>query len=102
MPTGAPTAPHPKQSQKLKSPRDRPLSSISEERAEDVAEELVAEETVKATVTPSVPSGGANEGEEVPPQAKRAGKWTLEEEEYAKRIIRYFNSGRLDLEVGAW
>ena len=34
-------------------------------------------------------------------QLQRSGKWTTEEEDYAKRIIRYFNSGRLRITVRA-
>jgi hypothetical protein len=30
----------------------------------------------------------------------RKGKWTLEEENYANKIIKYFNTGMLSLEAG--
>jgi hypothetical protein len=33
--------------------------------------------------------------------AHRSGKWTQEEEDYAKRIITYFRSGRMNLPVRA-
>ena len=33
--------------------------------------------------------------------AQRSGKWTLEEEEYAKRIVLYFRSGKLNLQVSS-
>jgi flagellar motor protein MotB len=35
-----------------------------------------------------------------PHQPLRSGKWTIEEEDYAMRIVNYFNSGRLRITVG--
>jgi len=35
------------------------------------------------------------------PTQRRIGKWTTEEENYARKIIEYFNTGRLELPEGA-